>query len=343
MPQQPGRKSRDAKLRVAGTRAVVLTPAPGRGEIGPYGRRVRSRHLKHHWPLRVRAAKPARRQRAIRTIRIGVLGPRARSARPWRGWPPIAPRPRTRACGFASNRRWSATSPSRAAARRPARLTSNPSAFLRGNYDVVIEALDAVEPARTLVARLLGRGTSVVTANKALVAEHGARSRSHRRRARRRVPLRSHRAVGGAVSRHAGRSSARVVGRSRARDRQRHLELPADVARRARRCRSRRRWRARRSWATRSPIPSRDLDGLDAADKLLLLTSLFGWGRLSRRSARRQRHSRHDRRRSRGRAIDRRHDQGGGVGRARCGRRSRIRRTRVPAVDRTAGVAWPAR
>jgi homoserine dehydrogenase len=30
------------------------------------------------------------------------------------------------------------------------------------------------------------------------------------------------------------------------------------------------------------PDPARDLDGLDAADKLLLLTSLFGWGRLSR-------------------------------------------------------------
>ncbi|HWI20657.1 MAG TPA: hypothetical protein VNT81_23035, partial [Vicinamibacterales bacterium] len=30
------------------------------------------------------------------------------------------------------------------------------------------------------------------------------------------------------------------------------------------------------------PDPSRDLDGLDAADKLLLLTSLFGWGRISR-------------------------------------------------------------
>jgi homoserine dehydrogenase len=30
------------------------------------------------------------------------------------------------------------------------------------------------------------------------------------------------------------------------------------------------------------PNPSRDLDGLDAADKLLLLTSLFGWGRLSK-------------------------------------------------------------
>jgi homoserine dehydrogenase len=30
------------------------------------------------------------------------------------------------------------------------------------------------------------------------------------------------------------------------------------------------------------PDPSRDLDGLDAADKLLLLASLFGWGRIVR-------------------------------------------------------------
>jgi homoserine dehydrogenase len=53
------------------------------------------------------------------------------------------------------------------------RLTSNPSAFLRGHYDVVIEALGAIEPARSLVSRLLGRGVPVVTANKALVAAHG--------------------------------------------------------------------------------------------------------------------------------------------------------------------------
>ena len=53
------------------------------------------------------------------------------------------------------------------------RLTSNPEAFLRGRYDVVIEALGGTEPARTLVARLLGRGVAVVSANKALLAEHG--------------------------------------------------------------------------------------------------------------------------------------------------------------------------
>ena len=57
---------------------------------------------------------------------------------------------------------------------RPSRLTTNPSAFLRGNCDVVIEALPTVEPARSLVARLLGRGVPVVSANKALIAAHGS-------------------------------------------------------------------------------------------------------------------------------------------------------------------------
>lgn len=56
---------------------------------------------------------------------------------------------------------------------RVPRITSNPEAFLRGRYDVVIEALGGTEPARTLVARLLGRGVAVVSANKALLAEHG--------------------------------------------------------------------------------------------------------------------------------------------------------------------------
>src|SRR5262245_5516862 len=54
------------------------------------------------------------------------------------------------------------------------RLTNNPSAFLRGNYDVVIEAIGTIEPARSLVRRCLGRGIPIVTANKALVAAHGA-------------------------------------------------------------------------------------------------------------------------------------------------------------------------
>ncbi len=244
-----------------------------------------------------------------------------------------------RASGFASNRHWSATWTKLRRCPTPARITSNPSAFLRGNYDVVIEALDADRTganARGAIARTRHARWSPPTRR---WSPSTARDLAgDRRRARRRVPLRSHRVVGGAVPRHAGRSSVRVVRGSRARDRQRHLELPADVARRAWRHLRAGACRARRSWATRNPIPSRDLDGLDASDKLLLLASLFGWGRLSRRSPRSARHSRHHRRRSRGRAIGGRHHQGGGVGRARCGRRSRIRGTRVSSRDRTPGV-----
>jgi homoserine dehydrogenase len=67
---------------------------------------------------------------------------------------------------------------------RVPRITSNPEAFLRGRYDVVIEAMGGTEPARTLVARLLGRGVAVVSANKALLAEHGeSLQRIARRRA----------------------------------------------------------------------------------------------------------------------------------------------------------------
>ncbi|MFM8534819.1 MAG: hypothetical protein ACKOEC_14740, partial [Acidimicrobiia bacterium] len=124
------------------------------------------------WPLRVRAKKPSANP-SIRTIRVGVLGlgnvgqAVARLA---------ADRTATAHVGLRFQVEQAlvrdVSKPRRCTG--PGRLTSNPSAFLRGQYDVVIDALDRVEPARTLVARLLGRGTSVVTANKALVAEHGA-------------------------------------------------------------------------------------------------------------------------------------------------------------------------
>jgi homoserine dehydrogenase len=47
------------------------------------------------------------------------------------------------------------------------------AAFLDARYDVVVEALGGVEPARELVDALLARGTPVVTANKSLLAAHG--------------------------------------------------------------------------------------------------------------------------------------------------------------------------
>ena len=58
-----------------------------------------------------------------------------------------------------------------------ARITDNAEGFLRGRYDVVIDALAGREPAATLAARLLGRGVPVVSANKAMLAADGPRLR----------------------------------------------------------------------------------------------------------------------------------------------------------------------
>jgi homoserine dehydrogenase len=52
-------------------------------------------------------------------------------------------------------------------------LVDDRQAFLAGEYDLVVEALGGVEPARSLVTTLLERGTPVVTANKSLVAACG--------------------------------------------------------------------------------------------------------------------------------------------------------------------------
>ncbi len=53
-------------------------------------------------------------------------------------------------------------------------LEDDPDRFFRRPVDVVVEALGGVEPARSLVGRALDRGVPVVTANKSLVAVHGA-------------------------------------------------------------------------------------------------------------------------------------------------------------------------
>jgi homoserine dehydrogenase len=60
---------------------------------------------------------------------------------------------------------------------RVARITNNAEAFMRGRYDVVIDALAGAEPAGALAGRLLGKGVPVVSANKVLVAAEGARLR----------------------------------------------------------------------------------------------------------------------------------------------------------------------
>src|SRR5262245_33077457 len=52
-------------------------------------------------------------------------------------------------------------------------VTDDRATFLAGRYDVVVEVLGGVEPARELVSSLLAAGTPVVTANKSLLAAHG--------------------------------------------------------------------------------------------------------------------------------------------------------------------------
>jgi homoserine dehydrogenase len=51
--------------------------------------------------------------------------------------------------------------------------TTDPSAIFDGDPDVIVEALGGLEPARTLVLEAIRRGIPVVTANKSLLAHHG--------------------------------------------------------------------------------------------------------------------------------------------------------------------------
>lgn len=64
------------------------------------------------------------------------------------------------------------------------RFATTADEFFAGAYDVIVEALGGVDPARDLVRRALDRGIPVVTANKSLVAAYGDElSRLARRRA----------------------------------------------------------------------------------------------------------------------------------------------------------------
>ncbi|MEV4169391.1 homoserine dehydrogenase [Nonomuraea sp. NPDC049709] len=57
----------------------------------------------------------------------------------------------------------------------PALLTTDAESLVtRDDIDIVIEVIGGIEPARTLIVAALSRGKSVVTANKALLAEDGA-------------------------------------------------------------------------------------------------------------------------------------------------------------------------
>lgn len=233
-----------------------------------------------NWPLRIRAAKPSP-QRDVRTIRIGLLGLGHVGQA-------VARLAGDRAAVAHAGIRFHVE---QALVRdlekprpcpKPGRLTADPSAFLRGTYDVVIDTLVGVEPARTLVARCLAQGIPVVTANKALVAEHGVHletlARAHgasfrfEATALSAVPFLGTFAERPLVA-SVDRLLAIVNGTSNFVLTSLADGVPFDTAL----------GRARDAGYA-EPDASRDIDGLDAADKLLLLASLFGWGRLTRES-----------------------------------------------------------
>jgi homoserine dehydrogenase len=77
-------------------------------------------------------------------------------------------------------------------------LTTDAEALVaRDDVDLVVEVIGGIEPARTLLMRALATGKSVVTANKALLAEHGAAL--HDAAARAGVDLYYEAAVAGAI------------------------------------------------------------------------------------------------------------------------------------------------
>src|SRR3989442_15928598 len=56
-------------------------------------------------------------------------------------------------------------------------LTDNPASIVKDpNIDIVVELIGGYEPAKDLILRAIARGKHVVTANKALLAGHGAQS-----------------------------------------------------------------------------------------------------------------------------------------------------------------------
>ncbi|MBI4477778.1 MAG: homoserine dehydrogenase [Acidobacteria bacterium] len=109
----------------------------------------------------------------LRTVRIGMLGLGNVGQAVVRACAAAAPILKTRGLQFKIDG---------ALVRDPARprrcplvrhVTNDPELFLRGRYDLVVEVLGGVEPARTLIARFLDRGTPVVTANKTVLAASG--------------------------------------------------------------------------------------------------------------------------------------------------------------------------
>lgn len=140
--------------------------------------------------------------------------------------------------------------------------------------DVLVELLGGIEPARSLIVEALHRGIPVVTANKSLLAAHGAELRDVATRTS--TPLlyeaaviagvpflgtfgrRPHAASVTSLLGIANGTSNYVL--TRARDGRCGIDLPLADAQRL---------------GYAEPDPSKDIDGIDAAEKLVVLLQHF--------------------------------------------------------------------
>lgn len=158
---------------------------------------------------------------------------------------------------------------------RPGVVTDSLAAFLSAHVDVVIETIGGIEPARTLVAAALVEGRRVITANKALIAAEGAALAQLAARFGGQLDFEG--AVGGCMPVvRALRSGAAGVGVTTIRgvlngtsnfvlDRVSSGATTGDAIREA------------QVNGFAEADPSRDLDGIDAADKIAILAWLtFG-------------------------------------------------------------------
>jgi homoserine dehydrogenase len=156
-------------------------------------------------------------------------------------------------------------------------LTTDPTAAVAEGVDLVIEVLGGVEVAHQAVVAAISSGACVVTANKTLLAEHGPRLRGLAQA--RGCLLRCSAAVGGIMpllerlEAQPGRGlhGLRAILNGTTNyvlDRVAGGRALADALREA------------QSLGLAEADPSRDLSGLDAADKLAVLADTIGAGRL---------------------------------------------------------------
>ena len=216
----------------------------------------------------------------------------------------------------------------RVARRRRRRWTSSIDDVLQSDVDVIVEAIGGVEPAAGWIRAALLAGKSVVTANKQVVARHGAGAADARRQAGAAAALRSRGrrrdADRARDRRRPGRRSHHAPGR----DPERHDQRRA-VADGGDRLRARRRGRARRAIVA---TPKRIRPPISTATTRAPSSPSCARSRSACASTRRR--STSDRRRRSARRISR--------ARASAARRSARSRSRTTIAQASLLTAWVA-